>query len=271
MLGLYLIFMENTTPEIEELLDLLSKKSKLVAMLAPSFPIDFSYPEIIGMLKRLGFKYVAEVARGAIETNRQLLALLKLHPDKKYISNPCPTIVRLIRNKYPKLIPFLTPIDSPMIATAKIVSKKYPNYKKVFIGPCIMKKLEAKEDHPELDILVLTYKELKKIFEIKNISPGKSDKSGSFDITGKQTRLYSVSGGLAQSSCLTKNLTDPEYDVISGPQLAEKVIQNFPTEINLKILDILSCEGGCINGPGIASKDSLDRRRQKIITHWTAN
>jgi len=260
--------MDDIAPDIKEFLNLLDKKTKMVAMLAPSFPIDFNYPEIVGMLKRLGFKYVAEVARGAVETNRQLLALLKLHPDKKYIANPCPTIVRLIRNKYPKLVPFLTPIDSPMSATAKIVSKKYPNYKKVFIGPCILKKLEAKEDRPGLDILVLTYKELKKIFEIKNIVPQKSDKSGSFDIAGQQTRLYSVSGGLAQSSCLTQNLTDPEYDVISGPQLVEKAIQNFPTEINLKVLDILSCEGGCINGPGIASKDSLDKRRRMVIAHW---
>ena len=260
--------MESKTPETKELINLLDKKSKLVAMLAPSFPIDFKYPEIVGMLKRLGFKYVVEVARGAIETNRQLATLLKLHPHKKYIANPCPTIVRLIRNKYPKLIPFLTPIDSPMVATAKIVAKKYPNYKKVFIGPCIVKKLEAKEDYPKLDILVLTYKELKKIFEIKNIIPEKSDKPHFFDITGEQARLYSVSGGLAQSSCLNKNLTDPEYDVVSGPQIVQKAIENFPTEINLKILDILSCSGGCINGPGIASKDSLGIKRQRIIAYW---
>jgi len=260
--------MQNTTPEIKELLNLIEKKSKMVAMLAPSFPIDFSYPEIVGMLKRLGFKYVVEVAAGAIETNRQLLALLNLHPDKKCIANPCPTIVRLIKNKHPKLVPFLTPIDSPMVATAKIVSKKYPNCKKVFIGPCLAKKLEAKEDYPKLDILVLTYKELKKIFEIKNITFQKSDKSSSFDITGKQTRLYSVSGGLAQSSCLTKNLTNPEYDVISGPKLAEKALQEFSNKPELKVLDILYCEGGCINGPGIVSKDSLGGRRQKIIAYW---
>ena len=260
--------MEDTSLEIKELLDLIDKKSKMVAMLAPSFPVDFNYPGIIGMLKRIGFEYIAEVSRGAVETNRQLLALLKLHSEKRYIANPCPSIVRLIRNKYPELLSFLTPIDSPMAACAKIVSKKYPKHKKVFIGPCIMKKLEAKEDHPKLDILVLTYKELKRIFEIKNITPRREDKSEIFDITGQETRLYSVSGGLAQSSCLTKNLTDPEYDVISGPQLAEKAIQRFPVETNLKILDVLFCEGGCINGSGVATKDSLNERRQRVIAHW---
>lgn len=260
--------MQNTTLEIKELLNLIEKKSKIVAMLAPSFPVDFSYPEIVGMLKRLGFKYVVEVAAGAIETNRQLHALLKLHPHKRYITTPCPSIVRLVKNKYPHLVPFLTPIDSPMIATAKIVAKKYPNYKKVYIGPCLVKKTEAKEDHPELEILVLTYKEIAEVFKIKNISPKKSDKSSSFDIIGPKTRLYPISGGLAQSSGLTKKLTDPEYDVVSGPKLAEKTIQEFPNKPELKVLDILYCEGGCINGAGVITKDSLDRRRQKIITYW---
>jgi len=257
-----------TTREIKELLNLIEKKSKTVAMLAPSFPVDFSYPEIVGMLKRLGFKYVVEVAAGAIETNRQLHALLKLHPHKRYITNPCASIVRLVKNKYPDLVPFLTPIDSPMIATAKIVAKKYPNYKKVYIGPCLVKKIEAREDHPELKILVLTYKEIAEVFKIKNISGKKSDKSSSFDIVGKETRLYPISGGLAQSSGLTKKLTDPEYDVISGLKLAEKAIQEFLDKPELKVLDILFCEGGCINGAGVITKDSLDRRRQKIITYW---
>ena len=46
----------------DQLLKLIKNKEKMVAMLAPSFLIDFSYPEIIGMLKRLGFEYVVEVS-----------------------------------------------------------------------------------------------------------------------------------------------------------------------------------------------------------------
>lgn len=260
--------MDEITPEIKELIDLLDKKSKLVALLAPSFPIDFSYPEIVGMLKRLGFKYVIEVAKGAAETNRQLLNLLKLHPEKRYIANPCPTIVRIIKNRYPHLVPFLAPIDSPMVATAKIASEKYPDYKRVFIGPCIVKKMEASEGHPELEILVLTYKEIKKVFEMKNISPQKGDEISFFDISNPYTRLYPISGGLAQSSCLTESLASSEYNVISGPKLVEKALREFPDKEELKVLDILTCEGGCINGPGIISKDPLDDRRQKIIDYW---
>ena len=53
--------------EIATLIELLEKKEKLVAMLAPSFPIVFEYPKIITMLKKLGFSYVVEVAVGAKE------------------------------------------------------------------------------------------------------------------------------------------------------------------------------------------------------------
>lgn len=259
---------ENLTPEAEELLGLAERGANMVAMLAPSFIVVFDCPQIIGMLKKFGFKKVVEVARGAEETNKQLLALMKLHPDRKYITNPCPSIVRLIRNKYHYLAHYLAPIDSPMVATAKICAKRWPNYKKVFIGPCLLKKMEAKEDHPDLDILAITYKDLQQIFELKKISPKFFDKFGDFDIKAKKTRLYPVSGGLSQSSGIIKKFTDPEYDVISSPALAEKALQEFIANYDLKILDILNCEGGCINGPGIVSSDSLDRRRQKIINYW---
>lgn len=255
-------------PEAEELVNLINNKEKMTAMLAPSFPVVFNYPEIVGMLKRLGFKYVVEVARGAEETNKQLQALMKLHPNRRYITNPCPAVVRLIRSKYPYLLQHLSPINSPMIATAKLVAKKYPGYKKVFVGPCLMKKIEANEDHPELDILVLTYKELQGVFQIKKIEPKFADKFASFNVIGNATRLYPISGGLSQSSGIIKKFTDPEYDVVSGLRLVEKTLDEYLGNQELKILDILNCEGGCINGPGIVSGDSLDRRRQKVISYW---
>lgn len=253
--------------EKEQLLRFINNKEKMVAMLAPSFLIDFSYPAIIGKLKRLGFNYIVEVSVGAIKTNQQLKALLKLRPNKKYISSACPGIVQLVKSKYPELTHFLAPIDSPMIAIAKIVKEKYPNHKKVFIGPCLMKKIEARENL-ELDILVLTYKEIAEVFKVKKIITKKQDSSYLFDLIGLKTRLYPISGGLAQSSGLIQNLTDPECDVVSGKDLAEKTIQKFPNDPEIKILDVLFCDGGCINGVGIISKDSLDKRRQKVINHW---
>ncbi len=261
--------MEETSSEFKVFLELLEKKEKMVAMLAPSFPIDFSYPEIIGKLKRLGFSFVAEVALGAIETNRQLLELVKKNPRARYITSPCPAVVRLVRSKYPQLKSFLAPIDSPMTNTAKLALKKYPQAKPVFIGPCPVKRFEARDDYPELGIVVLTYKEIKKIFEMKGIKEHPDDSLALFDMPGFETRLYPISGGLAQSSDLNDLLTDEEYDVISGLELVKESLADFEKNKKIKILDILYCDGGCIVGQGISSSLTVKERREKIIAHWS--
>ncbi|MFH0937379.1 MAG: [Fe-Fe] hydrogenase large subunit C-terminal domain-containing protein [Candidatus Daviesbacteria bacterium] len=262
--------MEQKNLEIEELLQALKQNQLLVAMLAPSFPIVFPFPQIIGKLKRLGFKHVVEVSHGAQETNRQLIQLLQQNPNDRYITSPCPSIVRLIRSKYPHLQQFLAPIDSPMVATTKKIHQHLPVAKVVFIGPCLVKKLEAKEDHPDLNILVLTYHELLQIFEQRIINNESSDNFASFDLFGSTTRLYPISGGLSQSAQLNTLLTDEEYDVVSGVELAEKSLEEFPTN-RVKVLDILFCGGGCIAGVGISSSLSVEERREKIIQYQQLN
>lgn len=260
--------MDNLFLDLETLFKLLDKKEKLVAMLAPSFPVDFFYPEIVSKLKRLGFDKVIEISIGAVETNNQLLELLKNNPEKRYITNPCPSLVRLIKSKFPQLISYLTPIDSPMSATAKLVKEKFPGAKPVFIGPCLTKKLEAKEDFPQLDILALTFKEIAKAFEIKNIIEDTNNFNDTFDIIEPHTRLYAISGGLAQSACLKDYLAEEEYSVVSGIKDITESLSNFENNQNIKVLDILFCEGGCVGGPGIINETSLKERRQKVVNHW---
>lgn len=238
-------------------------------MLAPSFPIDFSYPEIVGKLKRLGFSFVVEVSRGAMETNRQLLELIKNNPRGRYITSPCPAVVRLIRHRYPQLEPFLAPTASPMANTAKLVLEKYPGARPIFIGPCPAKRFEAKEDYPELGIVVLTFKEIKKVLKIKETGEDPGDSLASFDLVGAETRLYPISGGLTESSGLIDLLTDPEYDVVSGPKLVRQGLEDFQRNKEMRVLDILFCQDGCITGQGIKSSLPVKERREKVISHWS--
>lgn len=259
------------SPEIKQLLELLtSKKEKLTAMLAPSFPIDFSYPEIVGKLKRTGFTYVVEVAFGAAETNHQVLEFLSKNSKNRVITSPCPAFVRFLKAEYSQLLPYLIKADSPMTATAKIVKKKFPQTRPVFIGPCLVKKLEAK-DHPDLDILAITYKELQQVFEKLKISDSTEDFVSSFDLVASQTRLYPISGGLSQSAGLEDILTDEEYKVVSGFNQLREALENFEKDKRIRVLDILFCEGGCISGPGIISKEPLGKRRQAVIRYWATH
>ena len=151
-----------------------------------------------------------------------------------------------------------------MVAIAKIAHHKWPAAKVVFIGPCIVKKLEASEDHPDLDILVLTYKELNDAFKDFQLDETKVVER-LFDLENSNTRLYSISGGLTQSSGVKEILSEDEVQVISGWKNCAEALDNFEKNTSVRLLDILFCDGGCINGPGIESTLSLEQRRNKIL------
>jgi iron only hydrogenase large subunit-like protein len=259
--------MNQPSKEVEALFRAIENKEKLVAMLAPSFPIDFSYPDILGKLKILGFSNFIEVAVGAIATNAQIQLLLQENPNARYITSPCPTMVRMIKNKYPNLVKYLSPTDSPMVASAKIVIKQFPGSRPVFIGPCIVKKLEASEDTSGLNIIVLTYQEIQDVINEKNIN-FTAEEPVDFNLTADNTRLYSLSGGLAHSAGLQKILTEEEIKIVSGRENFEQALNEFENDSKIRLLDILFCDGGCVNGPGIRSKLPLNDRRQKIIAYW---
>ena len=240
--------------EPQILIDLIERRQPIVAMLAPSFPIVYEYPNIIGKLKRLGFNHVIEVSAGAMKTNAAAVEILKNDPKARIITSPCASFVRMIRTKYPHLKEYLGfAADSPMVATARMVEEKYPGHRPIFIGPCNAKKLEANEDYPELKIVSVTFEQMKSIFDNFKVIDDPSDSQAKFDIEEPKTRLYPISGGLAQSSEVKNLLADEEVEVVSGWQNCEKALERFQENDRVRLLDILFCEGGCVSGPGIIS------------------
>jgi len=155
-----------------------------------------------------------------------------------------------------------------MGATARIVREKYPGCRPVFIGPCLVKKTEAKQDYPSLDILVLTFKEMNQVFDHFKIREDEQDRQADFDLKEQETRLYPISGGLTESSKVKDLLADDRIEVISGWQKCLEALQRFEENKNLRLLDILFCDGGCINGPGIESSLNLADRRKRVVDFW---
>lgn len=251
----------------DKLIKLLNEKAKLVAMLAPSFPIVYDPKKIVSILKKLGFSYVVEVSTGAKKTNEQAVSILNNNPHTRFITSPCASFVRFIRTKHPDLVSYLAQeVDSPMVATAKIVKDVYPGHQPVFIGPCVVKKLESSQDHPDLNILVLTYKELNTVLETFKTNDLEA-KDIPFDISEKSTRIYPIDGGLTDSSGARKLLKEEEIRVISGWKNCESAIAEFESNKNIRLLDILFCDGGCIMGPGIPSNLTLEERKKKILEY----
>jgi iron only hydrogenase large subunit-like protein len=252
--------------ETDQLIDLLQKKVKLCALLAPSFPIMFEYPMIVARLKALGFHSIVEVTAGAVRTNEAVGKLLTEQPTARFITSPCAGFVRLVRKEYPHLLPFLAfKADSPMIASAKIAKEKYPDCLPVFIGPCIAKKLESTEDYPDLHILVITYRELNIIFQKFGTPETMDATNAAFDIAAPSTRIYPMDGGLTITSGAQMILKEEEIRIVSGWKNIPGALKEFETNKTIRLLDILCCEGGCINGPGTTSTLTLEQRKEKIL------
>ena len=255
---------------LQEKIDLI-KNNEVIAMLAPTFAIDFKYPNIIGMLYKLGFKEVTELTFGARMVNWAYADYIKKHPKQElFISSPCPTVVALVKAQYPELVKYLMPIASPMAAMAKICKKINPNYKVVFISPCWAKELLEAPKIKEIDA-VITLKDLKNIFDQTGIKEKNfSDKICFDSLIREYTKIYPISGGLASTSHIQKLFKKGEILVTDGAENIKKVFDDFNNRNKqYKFLDLLNCPGGCIGGPAINRQDLSTEDRKKIIYEYT--
>lgn len=232
-----------------------------IAIVAPSFAGAFcleSPGQLVAALKRLGFQRVEEVALGAQAVTNLYKDFISKTEKKNYITTSCPSVNYLIETHYPSLIDYLIPVVSPMLAHGKLLKSSYHNCFVTFIGPCTAKKFESVEEENE-DIIdaVITFDELSKLLEEKNIAlndlePAPFDENGT--LTG---RLFPVPGKL----CLefdADNLSCYENITVDG---MDRCMQLFSAmqkgSIDNVIVEALSCRGGCINGPAMP-KDEID-------------
>lgn len=237
-------------------------KNKYVIMLAPSFVVDFSYPEVIHGLKELGFDKVVELTFGAKLVNREYHSFLK---DKKSlcISSVCPGIVDIVCKKFPEYKENLVPVDSPMIAMGKICRKTFPKHKIVFLAPCNYKKLEA-SDSNYLDF-VIDYRELKEIFFKNKIKLNNKSKINFDKFYNDYTKIYPLAGGLSKTAHLKGVMSRDKIKKIDG--VGE--VMNFLNKPSKKIVffDCNFCKGGCIGGPCINSKENIIKRKKKVLDY----
>jgi len=245
------------------------KASKpLIAMLAPSFVVDFPYPDIIINLKRIGFDKVCELTFGSKMINDEYQDILKQNPNKMFISSACPAVVMLIKNKFKQYTDNLMPVVSPVISTAKIMKKQYPNHKFVFFSPCLVKREEVKA-YPELGITVITFKELKQLIKYtkKNKLLKKAPAKHLFDkFYVDYTKIYPLSGGMTDTMKKTNILKKSQVIVLEGSkELLDLFSKGIPK--NIKFLDILFCLGGCIGGSEINSTKTI-KERDKMVRDY---
>lgn len=249
---------------LESLKKALHKKTKVIAMLAPSFVAEFSYPEIVSQLKNLGFDKITELTFGAKMINRNYHEQLK-NSKQLIITSVCPGIVSTIKTKYPQFEKNLARIDSPMIATAKIIKKFHPKHKTCFISPCFFKKIEA-ENSKFVDF-VITYQDLHVLLSsLKPSHPSKDNFINSFDqFYNDYTKIYPLSGGLSKTSHLKGIIKPGQEKIIDGILKVEKFLKKPDKKV--RFLDVTFCKGGCIGGPCVNNTLSIKQKKKRVLEY----
>ncbi|MCG8568577.1 MAG: ATP-binding protein [Spirochaetes bacterium] len=248
---------------------ILAGKEKCAAIIAPSFPVEFSeypYQNLVGAVKQLGFDYIHEVGFGADLVTQAYLKQLEENPKHSYISSSCPAVVAFIEKYHPQLATSIIPIISPMVATARVVKEIYGKATKVvFIGPCLAKKGEKERPDIKNDVNeVLTFGELRQIFKESRIDIDLSQPRD-FDLPqAGQGNLYPISRGALQAANIVEDLLQEKVIAATGRTRFVEAIKEFSLGyLEVQLIETLCCDG-CIMGAGITNNAPIYKKRHLI-------
>lgn len=254
----------NTVDMVRKVLERPGKKAALVA---PSFPAEFhdvtEHLKVVGMIRALGFDYVAEVSFGADLVAHRYRNLISEAGAENYISSDCPAIVSFIRFYHPDLTANLIPVVSPMVAMTRVMRNKYgEDLSVVFIGPCVAKKSE----NAEVDVAI-TFLELREMFETAGITPAAAVPSEFDPPLGGRGAIFPVTRGLLQTAGVNDDAITGNIIAAEGRIDFQEAIKEFEEGmIGGQHLELLCCEG-CIMGPGMSKGGKQYNRRALVSTY----
>lgn len=250
-----------------------------VALPAPSLYGQFNNLDdvniVLNGLLKMGFDEIAEVSAAAelvsgltrkyIAENQHILPI---------ISTACPSVVRLIRVRFPNLIEHLLPINAPFeIAAAHareeaIKKTGLPSEKIgiIFISPCPAKVTAVKSP------LALKKSGIDGVLAIKEVYPkllammNNLDTDNLEDVcsSGKIGVCWGGSGGEA-SGLLTDN-----YLAADGIENVIHVLEDLEDQkfSNLAFIELNACSGGCVGGVLTVENPYLARVKIKKLGRY---
>lgn len=249
-------------PLIEMLKD---RTVPVYATVAPAFSGQFGPEVTAGKLRsallKIGFADMAETALGA-----DLVAMKEALEFSAHVTKPgeflitsccCPVWVQLITTRFPNLRPQISSTVSPMIASGRVVKFLYPESKVVFIGPCMAKKAEAiQPDIAGTIDFVLTFQELKNLFEVAGVDPAQEPDEENAQASWAG-RAFARTGGVSDAVRVTLEKLAPERikdfksTQVDGVPNCMKILQSLSEEQSeYSFIEGMGCNGGCVGGPG---------------------
>lgn len=264
--------------------DVLDKYEYKVALPPPSLYAQFNNVEdktlILNALLDFGFDDVFEVATAAEMASEMTRKIISEKSVKlPVISSACPSVVRLIRVRFPNLIPFISPLNAPVDIAADLAVKKamadtgLPREKIgiIFITPCPAKMTAINaplgKESTEVDaVLAMSEVYTKLIPLMKDIYVNNRDDEFPKYLSkaGKIGVSWGRSGGEASG------VLRDHYLAADGIENVIKVLEDLEDDKlqNLDFIELNACSGGCVGGVLAVENPYLARVKLNILRKY---
>ena len=252
--------------QIFQLIQAIKRGDKVIAIVAPAFVNQFPGLTPAGLraaMLQLGFDGVREVAVGAdLCTVDEAHDFLENVPEKLpfMATSCCPAWSVMAKKMFPNHADCVSMTMTPMVLSARLIKKRWPDARVCFVGPCAAKKLEASRRSVRSEVdFVLTFEELMGMFEAKGVDfstvePTEQDEE-KFNRASGDGRGFAVSGGVAEAVVNVIHQIEPDREVkvasAQGLRDCRKLMALANAgKYNGYLLEGMACPGGCIAGAG---------------------
>lgn len=230
-----------------------------IALPAPALYGQFKHmistSQVLEGLLKMGFDDVFEVAEGADIVTRAIRERMRNIDKSHYpvISSACPAIVRLIRVRFPDLIPHIIDVRQPMEVAAMVAKQEFCKKHEVspeevgcfFITPCAAKMTAIRNPIGHETSAVDGAISMMEIYGLLSSQL----KNTSIETHISRASAYGVGwancGGEAAAVC-------PEHSMsVDGIENVIRVLEEIEND---KLQDLVffegsACTGGCVGGP----------------------
>lgn len=259
-------------------LDTMNNYKYKVALPAPSFYAQFNNVTDTGIilkaLIKLGFDDVFEVAAAAEMVSEMSRKYIANHPEgKPYISTACPSIVRLIRVRFPELIDRMLPIITPADLAAQLAVKeamektglKREDIGIFFLSPCPAKVTSVTNP------LGIEKSEIDRVLAIKKVYTAllphmKHDDAG--DTEYKRAGRIGISWGITGGE--VGGLLTDSYIAADGIENVIRVLEDLEDSKinNVDFIELDSCTGGCVGGVLQVENPYVAKTKLKLLRKY---
>lgn len=260
----------NMENEVDVVSQMLASDRHVVACIDSAYLGSFREPgQYVAALRKLGFDSVQEIAAGSERITEDYIDYIKANAGKQkyFISSTCPATYLFIQKYHPKLVKYLIPVVTPMLALGMAIKAEDPNAYTVYVGPCLSKKYETlpKSDSAPINSLI-TCQEIIRMFKKKMINLNTLEISIPDRVAKSTGSSYSISGDMWPN--ITEILEENGYDSlrVNGLDNVKNLFESMESEeLGQCYIGLSACVESCINGPFIPKESlSLFCRRQKI-------